>query len=203
VVFDGSGHDYDGEVTDLGRDAVTVRVGAGRPVASESPLAITLFQGVCRGPRMDTVIQKATELGVSRIQPVLSSRSVVRVDETGAERKQEHWQRVAIAAAEQSARSCVPDVLAPRRLDEVVPAIAGFATSMLLDPGGSPLAELGRPGSPLALLVGPEGGLDDDERRLATDFGFMAVRLGPRILRTETAPLAALAVIQFLAGDLA
>ena len=108
VVFDGSGSDYAAEITDLGRNDVTVRVGAAREVHSESPLAITLLQGVCRGPRMDTVIQKATELGVSRIRPVLTERSVVRLDDERADRKQEHWQRVAIAAAEQSGRSRVP-----------------------------------------------------------------------------------------------
>jgi 16S rRNA (uracil1498-N3)-methyltransferase len=201
VVFDGSGTDYDAEIAELGRDEVTVRVGEGSEVDAESALAITLLQGVCRGQRMDAVIQKATELGVARIQPVLAARSVVRVDTDHAARKQEHWQRVAVAAAEQSRRSRIPEVAEPRPLEQAVPRAAGFATRLMLDPGG---ASLGSPAlaSPLALLVGPEGGLTEAEQRLAADFGFVAVRLGPRILRTETAPLAALAVLQFVAGDL-
>jgi 16S rRNA (uracil1498-N3)-methyltransferase len=203
VIFDGSGTDYEGEVTGIGRQDVTVRAGAGREVGNESPLSLTLLQGVCRGPRMDTVIQKATELGVTAIRPVLTVRSVVRVDEDRAGRKQEHWRRVAIAAAEQCGRSLVPDVAEPRKFEDAVPDTAELATRFLLDPEGTSLRTLGPPSSPTGLLVGPEGGLTDAERRLAEDFGFRAVRLGPRILRTETAPLAALALLQFLAGDLA
>jgi 16S rRNA (uracil1498-N3)-methyltransferase len=202
VVFDGSGTDYDGEVTGLGRDEVNVRVGAGRPVGGESPLAVTLLQAVCRGPRMDTVIQKATELGVTRIQPLLTGRSVVRLDEEQAGRKQEHWRRVAIAAAEQSGRSRIPQLLEARKLEDALPGTAGLATRLLLHPRGASLRALGPLSSPAGLLVGPEGGLAEEESRMAADFGFTAVRLGPRVLRTETAPLAALAVLQFLAGDL-
>jgi 16S rRNA (uracil1498-N3)-methyltransferase len=202
VVFDGTGTDYEGEITGVTRDEVIVRVGAGRDVGRESPLSLTLLQGVCRGPRMDTVIQKATELGVTRIQPVLTERSVVRLDEHRAGRKQEHWRRVAVAAAEQCGRSRVPEVDEPRQLEEAVPQSTGLATRFLLDPDGASLRALGPPSSPAGLLVGPEGGLTEAERRLASDFGFTAVRLGPRILRTETAPLAALALLQYLAGDL-
>jgi 16S rRNA (uracil1498-N3)-methyltransferase len=201
VVFDGSGSDYAARITSLGRDTVEVALGAARAVAAESPLAITLLQGVCRGPRMDTVIQKATELGVAAIVPVLAGRSVVKLDEEQAERKQEHWRRVAVAAAEQSGRSRVPVVEAARRLEEVVPDAERFATRLILDPGGTSLKALPAPVAPVALLVGPEGGFTEAERRLAADFGFVAAALGPRILRTETAPLAALALLQFVAGD--
>lgn len=201
VVFDGSGSDYDGEIAGLGRDTVDVRLGTGRAIAAESPLAITLLQGVCRGPRMDTVIQKATELGVARIVPVLAGRSVVKLDAEQAERKQEHWRRVAVAAAEQSGRSRVPELEPPRHLEEVVPDAGEHATRLLLDPAGASLRRLPAPAGPVALLVGPEGGLTEAERRLAADFGFVAAALGPRILRTETAPLAALALLQFIAGD--
>jgi 16S rRNA (uracil1498-N3)-methyltransferase len=201
VLFDGSGRDFDGEITGLGRDSVTVQVAGGRDVQSESPLEITLLQGVCRGPRMDTVIQKATELGVARIRPVLTRRSVVRLDEDRADRKHEHWQRVAVAAAEQSGRSRIPAVAEPQPFESAVPAAADLATRLLLDPTGTSLRDLQPPPAQLGLLVGPEGGLTDEERRLAQDFGFLPISLGPRILRTETAPLAALAVLQFLAGD--
>jgi 16S rRNA (uracil1498-N3)-methyltransferase len=202
VVFDGSGSDYEAEVADMGRNDVTVRVGPGREIHSESPLGITLLQGICRGPRMDTVIQKATELGVTRIEPLLTERSVVRLDDEQAGRKQEHWRRVAIAAAEQSGRSQIPEVAEPRKLEDAVPGATGLATRFLLDPAGASLHAIPPPASPLGLLIGPEGGLTEGEKRMATDFGFTAVRLGPRILRTETAPLAALAILQFVAGDL-
>lgn len=201
VVFDGSGSDFEAEVTDLGRRDVTVRVSAGRERDMESPLDITLLQGICRGPRMDTVIQKATELGVGRIQPLLTERSVVRLDEDRADRKQEHWQRVAIAAAEQSGRGRVPQVGEPGPLEQLIPAVTGPKTRLLLDPGGESLRGIGLMEPALALLAGPEGGLTEQERRLAADSGFRPVSLGPRILRTETAPLAALAVLQFLGGD--
>jgi 16S rRNA (uracil1498-N3)-methyltransferase len=202
VIFDGTGTDYDAEITGLGREEVSVRVGAGREVRSESPLAVTLFQAVCRGPRMDAVIQKSTELGVARIEPVLTERSVVRLDPEQAGRKREHWLRVAIAAAEQSGRARVPEVGEARRLEDVLPETTGLATRLLLDPRGASLSSPGRNSSPVGLLVGPEGGLTEEESGMAADFGFTAVRLGPRILRTETAPVVAIALLQFLAGDL-
>jgi 16S rRNA (uracil1498-N3)-methyltransferase len=201
VVFDGSGTDFEAEITAVSREAVTVRVGRGHEVRSESPLEITLLQGVCRGPRMDTVVQKATELGVTRIRPVLTSRGVVRFDSEQAGRKRHHWQRVAIAAAEQSGRSRIPEVGEPQPFEDSVATAAGIATRLMLDPAGPGIRELGTPVSPVGLLIGPEGGLTPEERQFADSHGFTAVRLGPRILRTETAPLAALALLQFLAGD--
>jgi 16S rRNA (uracil1498-N3)-methyltransferase len=201
VLFDGSGCDFTGRVHALGRDRVTIDVDEGRVVERESPLQIVLLQGVSRGPRMDIVIQKATELGVMRIQPILAERSVVRLDEEGASRKQEHWQRVAIAAAEQSGRSRIPEVAAPLRLEAALGSYPGMGTGLLLDPEGRGARELAPPVSPVSLLIGPEGGFSDSESRLARDSGFIGLRLGPRILRTETAPLAALAVLQLIAGD--
>ncbi|MCC7490187.1 MAG: 16S rRNA (uracil(1498)-N(3))-methyltransferase [Gammaproteobacteria bacterium] len=202
LVFDGSGTDFEAEITELRRDQVQLQLGSGHAADVESPLAVTLFQGVSRGPRMDTVIQKATELGVARIQPVLAARSVVRLDEAGAGRKREHWQRVAVAAAEQSGRSRVPMVAEPGPLEILVPASVDHATRLQLDPTGESINALGPVTGPVALLIGPEGGLTEAEVRLAADFGYRRLRLGPRILRTETAPLAALAVLQFVAGDL-
>jgi 16S rRNA (uracil1498-N3)-methyltransferase len=202
VLFDGSGRDYDGEITGLGRDRVTVKVRASRDIHAESPLEVTLLQGICRGQRMDTVIQKATELGVARIHPLLANRSVVRLDEDRADRKHEHWQRVAVAAAEQSGRSRIPAVAEPATFEAAIAAAADIPTRLMLDPSGAALRTIALATGPLGLLIGPEGGLTDEERRLAEHGGFRPVRLGPRILRTETAPLAALAVLQFLAGDL-
>lgn len=204
VVFDGSGRDFEAEITGFRRDEVSVLVGTGREITTESPADITLLQGVCRGPRMDTVIQKATELGVRRIQPVLTGRSVVRLDAEQAGRKQEHWRRVAIGACEQCGRSVLPEVAAPRPLETVLSAFDPRQRRLLLDPAAAAtLASIGGSREPIALLVGPEGGLNEAESRLAIDCGFQGVRLGPRILRTETAPLAALAILQFLIGDFA
>lgn len=203
VVFDGSGRDFEAEITGFRRDEVSVLVGSGRAIAAESPAGITLLQGVCRGPRMDTVIQKATELGVKRIQPLLCERSVVRLDAEQAERKQEHWRRVAIGACEQCGRSVLPEVAAPLALETALSAVDPTQRRLLLDPAATAtLASIGPGREPITLLVGPEGGLTEAESRLASDCGFQGVRLGPRILRTETAPLAALAILQFMAGDL-
>lgn len=202
VAFDGSGSDFDAEIIRTGREEVELAIGSGRVIHSESALAITLFQGVSRGPRMDTVIQKATELGVTRIQPILAERSVVRLDAGAAERKREHWQRVAIAATEQSGRSRVPEVAAPAAFAKLIPASSGYPTRLQLDPRGEPLARQDITGGPVALLIGPEGGFSEAELQLALTSGFRRLRLGPRILRTETAPLAALALLQFVAGDL-
>lgn len=203
LVFDGSGRDFDAEITGFRRDGVSVAIGTGHDVATESPANITLLQGVCRGPRMDTVIQKATELGVTRIRPVLTERSVVRLDADHSERKQEHWRRVAISACEQCGRSRIPDVASPVPLDSALGQADASQVKLLLDPGAAAaMAGMTPDGGPIALLIGPEGGLTENELRLAADCGFRGVRLGPRILRTETAPLAALAVLQFLVGDL-
>lgn len=201
VLFDGSGADFAGEIASIVRDEVIVRVGAGREVRAESTLETVLLQGICRGPRMDVVIQKATELGATRIVPVLAGRSVVRLDPEQAARKRDHWWRVAVAAAEQSGRSRIPDVAVPCLPEEAIAAAPAPATRLTLDPTGTNLRDLGPLASPVVLLVGPEGGLTDDERRFAAEHGFRSVRFGPRILRTETAPLAALAVLQFVAGD--
>jgi 16S rRNA (uracil1498-N3)-methyltransferase len=201
VLFDGSGSDFSGQIVAIVRDEVTVRVGAGREVHAESTLETVLLQGICRGQRMDVVIQKATELGVTRIVPVLAGRSVVRLDPEQAARKRDHWWRVAVAATEQSGRSRIPEVAEPCQPEDAIRTIPASATRLMLDPAGTNLRDLGTLASPVVLLVGPEGGLTDEECRFAAGRGFRPVRLGPRILRTETAPLAALAVLQFVAGD--
>jgi len=180
-----------------------VRVGAPVAPRPESPLALTLIQGVCRGERMDLVVQKAVELGAARILPVLTARSVPRLDGARAARRHAHWQAVAAAAAEQCGRAVVPEVAPPSPLREALAGATLPAVRYLLDPaaGAGPRA-LPPLGAAAALLVGPEGGLTDGERAAAEAAGFRGLRLGPRILRTETAGLAALAVLQALHGDL-
>lgn len=203
TLFDGSGMDYDAVLRIVARSGVSAQVGKGRHVERESPLAVTLLQGVSRGPRMDTVMQKATELGVRIVQPVLAERSVVRLDAERGQARLEHWQRVVISACEQCGRSVVPEVLPARSLDESVAALETGTVGLTLDPHGEgQLPQLLGAANHVALAIGPEGGFTENEIRTLTGAGFCGLRLGPRILRTETAPLAALAILQYARGDL-
>jgi 16S rRNA (uracil1498-N3)-methyltransferase len=204
TLFDGSGGEYAGTLERDGKK-YWARVGAHDPVERESSLDITLLQGVARGERMDLIVQKATELGVTRIVPVLAERTVVKVDAKQRERKLEHWQAIAIAACEQCGRNRVPRVGTPATLADAIAALPdGGLRCLLAADGAISLAAAARGvRGPVVLLIGPEGGLAEPERQLAGARGFEAYRLGPRILRTETAGLAALATLQSTAGDLA
>lgn len=203
TVFDGRGHEHYASIARLHGSTVVVQVGDALAPRGESPLPITLVQGISRGERMDWTLQKATELGVSRIVPVLTARSVVRLDDRQAAKKQEHWQQVVISACEQSGRTLVPEVAMPLSLRDYLAKLTATASRLLLNPeGADSLAGLSTLAGPVELLIGPEGGLDDDEIRIAQQAGFMSVRLGPRILRTETASVVALSVLQAMWGDL-
>jgi 16S rRNA (uracil1498-N3)-methyltransferase len=202
VLFDGSGGEYAASIESVERKSVRVRIGGFCAVERESPLEVTLAQCVSKGERMDYTVQKAVELGVRRIVPLLSARSVVRLDEERWERKREHWQGVAVSACEQSGRTRVPVVAAVCRLEAWLPAAPDGSRLVLAPAGTVSLRSLGQLRSP-SLLVGPEGGLAEQELELARQHGFLALGLGPRILRTETAGVAALAAMQALAGDLA
>jgi 16S rRNA (uracil1498-N3)-methyltransferase len=202
TVFNGQGGEYPAVLGVRSGKKVLARLGRHDAVERESPLSITLLQGVARGERMDLIVQKATELGVSRIVPVLADRSVVKVDAKQRERKLEHWRSIAISACEQCGRNRVPEVHAPAALGDAVGALsAGSLRCLLAADGGDSLASAARGVTNVVLLIGPEGGLADNERQFARANGFAAYRLGPRILRTETAGLAALATLQALAGD--
>jgi 16S rRNA (uracil1498-N3)-methyltransferase len=206
VLFNGRGGEYSATIESTQRDRVQVRIGTHSPIDRESALSTTLLQGIARGEKMDHVIQKATELGVTRLIPVMSARSTVRLDAQGAARKQQHWQSVAIAACEQSGRNRVPTVESPMSLaDACAAADAVLKLALVPTAGALPLRSLlgstaAAPAS-IAMLVGPEGGLDEDEVRIAQHAGFVGCTLGPRILRTETAAPAVLAALQFAAGD--
>jgi 16S rRNA (uracil1498-N3)-methyltransferase len=203
VLFNGDGWDYAGRIATLQAGEVTVELQARTAGAPDSPLSVTLMQGVARGERMDLVVQKATELGVARIVPVLAARSVVRLDDRQARRKREHWQAVAVGACEQSGRARLPQVEAPAALDEALGLAAAEGSRITLSPGaGTPLVSLAAGTASITLLIGPEGGLTDAEVALARGAGFEPRSLGPRILRTETAAIAALAVLQAVGGDL-
>jgi 16S rRNA (uracil1498-N3)-methyltransferase len=203
TLFDGNGGEFAGTLERDGKK-YWARVGAHDPVERESSLDITLLQGVARGERMDLIVQKATELGVTRIVPVLTERTLVKVDASKRERKLEHWQSIAIAACEQCGRNRVPPVAVPAPLADALAALPGGGIRCLLAADGeTALAAAARDGrGPVVLLIGPEGGLADHERQYAGIQGFGAYRLGPRILRTETAGLTALAALQCVAGDL-
>ena len=203
VVFDGSGMDYPAEITAVEGNKVLVRLRGQIPGTGESPLRITLVQGVSRGERMDWTLQKATELGVAAIAPVLTARSVVRLDEKQAAKKQIHWQAIAVGACEQCGRSRIPAVGTPMSLREYFGTVRKDGMRLVLSPSApGSLAGIASLPAKVELLIGPEGGLDDDEITAAQKAGFMPVRLGPRVLRTETAAVVAMTVLQALWGDL-
>jgi 16S rRNA (uracil1498-N3)-methyltransferase len=197
LLFDGRGGEYEARLAMPERARVLAELGAWRDVERESPLAVTLVQALSSGEKMDFTIQKAIELGVAAIQPVLSEKSVVRLSAEREAKKLAHWKRVAIAACEQCGRNRIPEIREPVALDAYRPP-AG--SKILLSPSGrGKLAELVK--GPVILAAGPEAGFSESEERLLLRAGFLPVRLGPRILRTETAALAALAALNALAGD--
>lgn len=203
TVFDGSGGEFGARIEEFRKEAVVVRVEEHRALEKESPLSLTLAQGISRGERMDWIIQKATELGVSRIVPVFTKRSVVRLDEKQAGRKLQHWRAVAVAACEQCGRNRVPKLAAPVDFFNVLEPDPSGSTRLLLSPTGDlRIDDLEGVGTGITVLIGPEGGLEDVEQEAALSAGFKAVRLGPRVLRTETAAIAALTIIQRYFGDL-
>ncbi len=204
-VFNGDNGEWLAEIVKLTKDRVELRVSEPREVATESPLKLHLVQGISRGERMDFVVQKATELGVKRITPVLTDYGVVRLDEKRATKRQQHWQRVAQSACEQSGRVRPPLVDAPIAINTWFGAAAGVSdsTDLVLDPRATnALDALDAPKEILCLLIGPEGGFSERELDDAKAAGFKPVALGPRILRTETAAIAALTIAQSRWGDL-
>lgn len=195
-LFNGDGHDWPAEVLAMGRSDVSVRVGAPLPVQRELPFAVTLAVGMPANDRMDTLVEKATELGVAAIQPLLCERSVLRLDGERAAKKQLHWQGVAVAACEQSGRARVPVIEAVRTLADWLAALRFDGQRLLLSPlpGAKPLREFAPgPLRGLCALSGPEGGLSPAEEAAALAAGFTATGLGPRVLRADTAPLVVLA----------
>jgi 16S rRNA (uracil1498-N3)-methyltransferase len=201
VVFDGAGGEFPAVLTEAHRDGVRAQLGERMRRDAESALTTRLGLGISRGERMDWAIQKAVELGVSAITPLLTEHCVVHLDQTRTAQRRRHWQRIAQSACEQCGRNRLPEIHEPTTLATWVGCRQGLG--LFLHPhGGSSLHELTPPAGPICLLSGPEGGFSEGERLLALEAGFVPLRLGPRILRTETAALAALAAIQTLWGDL-
>jgi 16S rRNA (uracil1498-N3)-methyltransferase len=202
ILFDDAGGEYTATVAELTRDAVRVDLGEYLATNRESPLRVTLAQGVSRGERMDVVVQKATELGVKRIVPLLAERTVVRLNAGQAANRLRRWRAIAVSACEQCGRNRLPEITAPMSLQEFLVSDLPEGLRLLLQPdGGMRVRDL--PAShAVTLLIGPEGGLAAAEQSAALAAQFRGLSLGPRILRTETAALAALAVIQQQLGDL-
>ncbi len=195
VLFDGAGSDWPALVLAVGRSEVRVRVGGAMALANELPCAVTVALGMPANERMDTLVEKACELGVARIQPLLSERSVLRPSGERAERKRAHWQAIAQAACEQCGRARVPEVAPVLTLGEWLPRAPSSVRLLLsLHLDARPLAALPlAPHGAITLLSGPEGGLTPAEEAAAVAQGFVATALGPRVLRADTAPLAVLA----------
>ena len=200
AVFDGRGGEFEAVIQRVDRERVEVKVGASRDVDRESRLAIGLAQGLPEADKMDWIIQKAVELGVAWIQPLVCDRSVVRISGERAARREAHWRRVAVAACEQSGRNRIPEVRPTLGFQSWI-ATPSETPRWMLQPDAPQLAAHATPDSPFELVVGPEGGLSERERDLALSRGCEPLSLGPRVLRTETAPLAALAAIHALWGD--
>lgn len=201
VLFDGNGGEWDATVTRIGRSEVIVAVGAHRAIEREAARQVHLALGVPANDRMDWLVEKAAELGVASIQPLLTDRTVVRLSAERAARRQEHWQAIAIAACEQCGRNRVPPVHLPLELASWAAPSGLLRCVLSLDPQAEPLVKRARAGDgPVLLLSGPEGGLAEREEAEARAAGFVPVTLGSRVLRAETAPLAALVALTLGAG---
>lgn len=202
IIFNGEGGEFTAEILSIKKDLIQVRIGNFQAMSRESPLCIHLAQGIARGEKMDFIIQKAVELGVKTISPLLTERSTVKLDAEKRHKRQQHWQAIAISACEQSGRTMVPTVALPLSLTEWLHNFTG--TGIILSPNSPhklsnlPLAKT----TALSLVIGPEGGLSDTEVTTLQENNFLSLNLGPRILRTETAPLAVISLLQAQFGDM-
>jgi 16S rRNA (uracil1498-N3)-methyltransferase len=202
ILFSGDGREYLGAVETVRGARVTASIGTGADVDRESPLAVTLVQCIPRGDRMDFIVQKATELGVSRIVPVLSRRSVVRLDAAQAESKAVHWRAVALNACEQCGRNRLPDIDVPVPLLNHLGDSRSASPRLVLEPDTQPAGAAPVLDAAVEIAIGPEGGFSPEELEAFRIAGFVRVALGPRILRTETAAIAALTWLQTRFGDM-
>ncbi len=199
-IFDGSGGFYLAEILSIERRSARLLVASFHNDDVESPLRLTLLQAVSRGERMDFVIQKATELGVTEIQPVLSEFGGVRLDAQRSASRLAHWTGIARSACQQCGRNRVPRIAEPQAFGEALQNLPAVDLALILDPGASAPSIDATPQS-VAVAIGPEGGFSEAELTLARENNFRALRLGPRVLRTETAALAAISVLQAKYGD--
>lgn len=201
LLFNGDGNEYSAQITRIEKKQVTVQIDRLIAAQLRSTLSFSLFIGISRGERMDFALQKAVELGIDSITPLVTERTVVKLQGSRLDRKMDHWLKIIIGACEQSGRNYLPHLERPITLQSLYThQLPGL--SILLDHQGEhSLNQMEQPDKRVNLLVGPEGGISENEQRHLRDNGFIATRLGPRVLRTETAPLAALAAMQMLWGD--
>ena len=203
TLCDGAGTDYACTVTAVDRETVTLSVAAATPSEAEPTLAVTLYMGLPKGDKMELIIQKAVELGVTAIVPVATARSIVRLDAKDGAKKQQRWQKIAAEAAGQSGRGIIPAVEAPLSWKQALARFETENTLLCYEGGGQPIGRLVSPAdAALSLVVGPEGGFDPTEVEAVTAVGGRIATLGKRILRCETAPLAALAVLMERSGNM-
>jgi 16S rRNA (uracil1498-N3)-methyltransferase len=202
-IFDGAGQARTGVLIEIAGKRVVVGELADSTVERESPLRVVLAQGLPSGDKLDWVIQKATELGVSEIQPLATARSVVKLSAERAAKRQEHWQKIAISACEQCGRNVLPIIHPPQDLAKWVaqPRPAEDHKLILLPEGASALRAQAQPTGAVVLLIGAEGGFTDAESDLALQHGYTPIRMGQRVMRTETAAIAGIAALQMLWGD--
>ncbi len=201
-LFDGHGTEVRAELINVEKRRVSVHIESRLDRSMESPLQVVLGQGISKGERMDFTLQKSVELGAQTIVPLWTEHSQVQLDAQRLAKRMAHWQGVIISACEQCGRNLLPSLMEPMRVADWVQGLAPEDLGLLLDPEQpTSLAQLAAPAGRIQLLVGPEGGLSAQEQQQARAAGFVGIGLGPRILRTETAALAALAGLQALWGD--
>ncbi len=200
-LFDGNGNEYSCIIEQADKRSASVKVQATRAINRQSPLNIHIGQSISRGERMDYAVQKATEMGMYAMTPLFTERCEVRLNSERQDKRIRHWQQVAISACEQSLRNTLPVINPADKLQDWLGSVEADLKLVLHHHTQTPLNQMATPTS-IALLVGPEGGLTDEEISMAVDAGFQPVTLGPRVMRTETAPVAALSILQYLWGDL-
>ncbi|WP_202844458.1 16S rRNA (uracil(1498)-N(3))-methyltransferase [Luteimonas saliphila] len=208
VLFNGDGHDYAARITASGKRDTLVEIHGAQAVDNESPLRVTLLQGIARGEKMDLILQKATELGVARIVPVDADRTEVRLDGARMTKRVAHWRGIVSSACAQCGRARLPQVCDPLDIASAAIQAGDTPCRLVLDPMGAlglstlAAAAAGEAAGPVVIAIGPEGGWSPRDRQRLYAAGFEGLRLGPRVLRTETAGLAAIAALQALYGDL-
>lgn len=205
ILFNGDGFEYRGRVSDINKKTINVEILSKEKNNSESPININLFQSISSNEKMDMVIQKATELGVSSIQPIFTSRSTIKLSLDRTKKRLIHWKQVSISACEQSGRSKIPTIKSPIEFDQISEGIKTNSLNLLLHPDNlEESSNLPNEYSgDINIFIGPEGGFSQDEVLLLKKQNCINIKLGPRILRTETAPLAIIAILQYKYGDFA
>ena len=205
ILFNGDGFEYRGRISDINKKTINVEILSKEKNNSESPININLFQSISSNEKMDMVIQKATELGVSSIQPIFTSRSTIKLSLDRTKKRVIHWKQVSISACEQSGRSKIPTIKSPIEFDQISKGIKTNSLNLLLHPDN--LEESSnlpnQYSGDINIFIGPEGGFSQDEVLLLKKQNCINIQLGPRILRTETAPLAIIAILQYKYGDFA